>query len=396
MSLAAKLTRLAEKPSRRVIGLISGTSVDGIDTALVGIAGGGADARVRLDAFRTYPFPSGVRRAIFEAFDPTTGTVEHLTHLDFVLGNVFAEAALTLARDAGLPISEVDLIGSHGQTVYHIPEPRTLGGVTTRATLQLGEPAVIAARTGVVTVADFRTADIANGGHGAPLVPYADWVLFRHPSQGRAIQNIGGIGNVTYLPPGSTLEEVFAFDTGPGNVIVDALAEHFAGVPFDRDGRIAASGRVEPALLDRLMAHPYLATVPPKTTGRETFGREFARELVRNYPGVPSADLIATATAFTARSIAVAYEQFVVPRGPIDEIIVSGGGARNLTLLAMLRAELPDVTILPLEALGWNGDAKEAVAFALLANDAILGLPTNVPGATGASRAVTLGKICWC
>ena len=395
MSLAAKLDRLAQKSARRVLGLMSGTSVDGVDAALVSVTGGGAEAHVSLIAFRTYPFPAALRRAIFEAFDPTTGTVEHLTHLSFVLGHVFADAALAIAREAGLPIAEVDLIGSHGQTVYHIPEPRSLAGVTTRATLQLGEPAVIAARTHVLTVADFRTADIANGGQGAPLVPYADWVLFRHPSRGRAIQNIGGIGNVTYIPPGGRLEDVIAFDTGPGNMIVDALVEQLAGVLFDRDGKLAAAGRVDSALLDRLMEHPYLGISPPKTTGREMFGRAFAHELIRDSSGIRAVDLIATATAFTARSIAVSYRRFVEPRGPIDEIVVSDGGARNPTLMQMLRAELPGKTILPLEALGWDGDAKEAVAFALLANDAILGLPTNVPGATGAHRTVTLGTFCF-
>jgi len=308
--------------------------------------------------------------------------------MNFTLGELFASAALRLIAEAGLRPDEVDLIGSHGQTIWHEPKPVEAGGVISRSTLQIGEPAVIAERTGVVTVADFRVRDVAAGGQGAPLVPYFDYCLLRSDRKSRAVQNIGGIGNVTYLPAGCGLSQVLAFDTGPGNMIIDALCAQFFGRPYDRDGEIAASGRVSPALLAELMAHPYLAERPPKTTGRELFGVQFARDLAER-TGLAPADLVATATAFTAHSIAGAYRRFL---GRVDEVIVGGGGARNPVLMRMLSEALPEAAVMTHEAVGIDSDAKEAIAFALLANDCILGLSTNVPGATGGRPAI-LGKV---
>jgi len=371
-----RVQALVAKPDRLVIGLMSGTSVDGIDAALVRIHGGGPGVAVDLLAFATYPFEPAVREEIFRLFRPETSTVATVCHMNFVLGEVFAAAALRLMAETGV---QPDLIGSHGQTVWHEP-------AGTRSTLQIGEPAVIAERTGVVTVGDFRVRDIAAGGQGAPLVPYLDYCLLRHDRLHRATQNIGGVGNVTYLPAGCDLHGIVAFDTGPGNMIIDALCAAFFGQPFDRDGAIAASGRVDQTLLAELMAHPYLAARAPKTTGRELFGVQFARGLAGR--GKP-ADLVATATAFTAHSIADAYRRHL---GPVDEVIVGGGGARNAVLMRMLAEALPEARVVAHEAVGINSDAKEAIAFALLANDCILGLPTNVPGATGARQAV-LGKV---
>jgi anhydro-N-acetylmuramic acid kinase len=393
-----RLIALAAKPKRLCIGLISGTSVDGVDAALVEItdkAPGahevppgahevppGAAEAIRLRAFLTYPIEPDLRAEIFALFRPETGSVDRVSRANFRIGRLFAEAAVALCREAGVPLSQIDLIGSHGQTVWHDPKG------SPPSTLQIGDGAVIAELTGCVTVSDFRVRDMAAGGEGAPLVPYADYRLLRHPVRGRAAQNIGGIANVTYLPPGCTPEQVIAFDTGPGNMIADALCQQFWGEPMDRDGRRSAAGRVIEPLLADLMAHSYLAAAPPKSTGRELFGVQFAQELARAGRPLPGShgesvirpeDLVATAVAFTARSIADAYRRFVLPLGRLDEVIVSGGGASNPTLMAMLRAELAPVPVLTLERFGLSSDAKEALAFALLAHDAVLGLPTNLP-----------------
>lgn len=362
-----------------MIGLMSGTSVDGIDAALVEI---GSDVTLR--HFATYPFDPEVRRQVFALFRPETSSVDQICRMNVVLGHAFADAALALCQEAGVSPQEVDLIGSHGQTVWHDPDG------SPPSTLQIGEAAVIAEKTGAITVADFRVRDMAAGGQGAPLVPYADYRLLLHPTRGRAIQNIGGIGNVTHLPPACAPDDVLAFDTGPGNMIMDALCQEFYGERYDRDGRRAAAGRVIPELLAELMAHPYLAAAPPKSTGREEFGVQFVQRLIGR--GAPD-DLIATATAFTAHAIADAYRRFLLPRGPVNEVLVCGGGAANPTLLSLLRSALPEAEVLRMEEIGFSSEAKEAVAFALMAHDAVLGLPTNVPGATGARYPVVLGKV---
>ncbi|HEY3366850.1 MAG TPA: anhydro-N-acetylmuramic acid kinase [Symbiobacteriaceae bacterium] len=383
-----RLEELRAKRERLVIGLMSGTSVDGIDAALVRIQGGGAGVVVHLEHFLTVPFDPTVRSAIFTLFRPETAAVDVLCRANFALGELFARAALALMAEAGVHPDQVDLIGSHGQTVWHEPAGAPWGGITVPSTLQVGEPAVIAERTGVVTVADFRVRDIAAGGQGAPLVPYLDYCLLRSDRLNRVTQNIGGIGNATYLPAGCTAKEMVAFDTGPGNMVVDALSAALFGRPFDSDGAIAAAGRVDEPLLAELLAHPYLRQQPPKTTGRELFGVQFAQNLIAR-AGIRPADLVTTATAFTARSIADAYRRFL---GPVNEVIVGGGGARNPTLMKMLADALPGVRVVTHEAVGINSDAKEAIAFALLANDCILGLPTNISGATGGHPAV-LGKV---
>ncbi|HWI51864.1 MAG TPA: anhydro-N-acetylmuramic acid kinase [Symbiobacteriaceae bacterium] len=386
-----RLEEIRAKPERLVIGLMSGTSVDGIDAALVRIQGGGAGVRLHLEHFLTVPFEPAVRQAIFGLFRPETAPVDVICRANFALGEVFARAALALLADAGVRPEAVDLVGSHGQTVWHEPVGAPWGGLTGPSTLQIGEPAVIAERTGILTVADFRVRDIAAGGQGAPLVPYLDYCVLRSESRNRVTQNIGGIGNATYLPAGCTADAIIAFDTGPGNVIIDALTAACFGRPYDAGGRIAAAGSVCRPLLAELLAHPYLPSPPPKTTGRELFGVQFARELLgrAEAAAISPTDLVATATAFTAHSIADAYRRFL---GPIDEVVVGGGGARNPTLMQMLADALPGMRVMSHEAVGIDSDAKEAIAFALLANDCVLGLPTNVPGATGGRPAV-LGKV---
>lgn len=396
------LNAITRKPVRRVVGIMSGTSVDGIDTALTEIEGSGASSRVRLLAFRTWDFPPEIRTRVFRLFDPAQARVDQICNLDFILGELFARAVLRLLSDVGIPPEEVDLIGTAGQTIWHDPEPIRIDPgvdwidepIVTRSTFAIGESAVLAERTGITTVGDLRVRDVAAGGHGAPLIAYADWVLLRDETIGRCVQNIGGIGNVTWLPPASTIDDVIAFDTGPGNMIIDALVEvATAGQQsFDRDGLIARRGRVNPRILEGWLEDPYFRRKPPKSTGREHFGAQFVRRAITEAQGVSIEDLIATATALTAASIANAYDTFLRPLGQIDEVVVGGGGSRNPALVEMLGERLNGVAIRSHEEFGIDSDAKEALAIAILANDALMGHRTNVPGATGGRRTV-LGKL---
>jgi len=404
-------SRYAAKATRTVIGLMSGTSADGIDAALCHISGTGETLRAEVVAFRCYPFEPSIRRELMALFTPEA-PVGEVGAMNVLLGRRFAEAALDLRRESG--VGEVDLIASHGQTVCHLPMERLqAGGLRSQgATLQIGEPAVIAELTGVMVVADFRPRDMAAGGQGAPLVAYADWVLFRHPEKTRAVQNIGGIANVTVLPAGGGLDRVIAFDTGPGNMVIDGLAAALSGgvIAYDKDGGWAARGKVDEELLRELMQHPFLSRRPPKSTGREEFGAEFVTELLARGAGMAAEDLLATATAFTAETIATASREFVLPElrrvgtlrsaqgrpcatGQIDEVILGGGGSYNRTLRRRLEERLPGIAVLAHEDFGINGEAKEALAFAILGNETVLGRPANVPSATGARRAVVLGKV---
>ena len=408
MNRFERLVHVAAKPQRLVLGLMSGTSVDGIDAALVEITGNGGGPRrraaVRLVAFATYPFPPSLRERVFRLFDPATARIDEVCHLDFLIGELFAAAALALLREHGYAPEDVDLLGTAGQTVWHAPDPVAAELATewsgellvTRSTLTIGQSAVIAERTGILTIGDLRARDIAAGGHGAPLVAYADWVLLADARLGRCVQNVGGIGNVTYLPPGGERGDVIAFDTGPGNMVIDGVTEAVTGgrLRFDRDGELAAAGRVQPELLAAWLADPYFALPPPKTTGRELFGLPFVRRVLGDAAAatVTGADLVATVTALTAESIARAYRDFVMPRGPVDEAIVGGGGARNPTLMRMLGERLPGVPVVTHEERGLDSRAKEALAIAVIANDSLVGLDTNVSGATG-GRPTVLGKV---
>jgi len=397
-----RLLHIAVKESRLVVGLMSGTSVDGVDAALVEITGHGEKAKVDLLAFDSYPFPPELRARVFRLFNPREARVDAICQLDFLLGEVFAAAVERLLKDHGRRMEEVDLVASAGQTIWHDPQPVIEDPkvdwidhpIETRSTFAIGQSAVIAERTGITTVGDLRVRDVAAGGQGAPLIAYADWVLLRDERRGRCVQNIGGISNVTYLPPAATTDDVVAFDTGPGNMVIDALTEVATrgALKYDKDGVLAASGNVIPEQLDAWMDDGYFRRPPPKTTGREHFGVQFARRIMTESHGVPIEDLIATATALTAESIARAYRDFILPRGPIDEVIVGGGGSQNLTLMQMLAERLPGCTILRHEHFHIDSKAKEAIGLAIIANDAIAGLNTNIPGATG-GRPTVLGKI---
>lgn len=367
-----------------VAGMISGTSADGVDVALVEITGEGWKTRLKLRAFRTVPYPKRVREALLKSFDAPSISTAEISQLNFLVGELFARA---LQKVCGRRKPEV--VGSHGQTIYHQADASDCHGIQVRSTLQIGEPAMIAERARVPVVADFRTADLAAGGQGAPLVPYLDYLLLRHPRRTRVALNIGGIANITVIPAGAAPEKVLAFDTGPGNMVVDQLVTHFSGgkKQFDRGGRWAARGHVDQALLDRLLDDPFIRRRPPKTAGREQYGREYFRRLLPE--ALTAEDLLATATALTADSIAAAIAEF----GP-HEVIASGGGVHNRFLMSRLRSRLPGVRFLGADRFGITGDAKEAVLFAVLAYQTWHGRPSNIPSATGARHTAVLGKIC--
>ena len=391
------LISLREKESRNVIGLMSGTSCDGIDACLVKITGNGLSTKVDIIGFETYPYENEIRELIFEASCKETGTVDKICQLDFTLGKLFADAAGQIAAKMSIPLSEIDIVGSHGQTIYHVSSLKESNDKVVRSTLQIGEPSVIAQETGVTTVADFRTRDIAAGGEGAPLTPYADLILFGRDGVGRAMQNIGGISNVTFLPADGNIEEIIAFDNGPGNMIIDRFAEIITDgkLKYDKNGEFASRGRLNQDLLERLCTHPYLSTPPPKSTGREDFGIQFSDNLYKELKqdNIDVYDAIATITAFTAKSISDSYKRFIQPCCQIDEVIISGGGVSNSVLCQFLEDYLVDISVNTVDDFGIPSDAKEALAFAILANETVSGNPCNVPSATGAKESVVLGKI---
>lgn len=377
----------------KVIGLMSGTSADGVDAALVDIRGAGHDLTLRLLAHRTFSYSPQFRVRLLEAM--TSGTVADACHLNAVLGEWFAMAALKLLKGARVPAGRVALIGSHGQTLHHLPGPRRESGIgAVRSTLQLGEPAVIAERTGIATVAGFRTRDMAVGGEGAPLTPYLHHLLFHQASLSRVVVNIGGISNLTYLPARGGLGAVRAFDSGPGNMLLDSVMRHVTAgrKTFDRGGRLARAGTTNESLLSALLDHPFLHRRPPKSTGREDFGERFVGYVLRQGKllGLRDADLVATVTAYTARTIAGA--KTFLP-GSVDEVLVCGGGAQNVSLMRMLQAAWKSATVQPVESTGWDGRALEAVAFAVFAYQHVKGVPCNLPNVTGAKKAVVLGMM---
>ena len=418
-----ELLRLQHKNPKKVIGLMSGTSADGIDACLVEISGNGLHTRINVLVSETYPYDETTRTAILDTCNPETGTVDKVCQLNFHLGKLFANAATSIANKAHISIKDIDLIGSHGQTIYHLPNQTTMEKTEdrsresnsntvdidafkketwdlphSRSTLQIGEPSVIAQETGVTTVADFRPRDMAAGGQGAPLVPYVDFLLFRDKEKGRALQNIGGIANVTILPKNCSINDVIAFDTGPGNMIIDRITELVTNTTqhFDESGKLAERGKIHDSLLAALLAHPYLSKPPPKTTGREEFGISFADNLYKDgtHSGIKDLDILATVTAFTARSIADSYKHWILPKHHLSDVILSGGGSHNNTLIKFLKQYLePSIQIHTINKFGISPNAKEALAFAILANETISGNPNNIPSATGAREAVIMGKI---
>jgi anhydro-N-acetylmuramic acid kinase len=382
-----------------VAGVMSGTSADGINVAVVRM-GAGARSRTSLEllGYAEYPYPKKVRQAVLAAMNASQTSVADLARLNFLLGELYSEAVLATERKFRV---KADLVGCHGQTLYHQGDPQTFLGRRLVATWQTGEAAIVAARVGAPVVSDFRPADMAAGGKGAPLVPFLDYLMFRDARLGRIVQNIGGIANLTIIPASAAANEVTAFDTGPGNMVIDAVTEKMFGLPFDRGGKIAASGKVLKFVISKLLQRTFFKKEPPKTAGREEFGREFVGEFLRSCGRCEKQDAVATATALTARSIADAVRRFAVGNsGParkrrFQEMILSGGGAKNSTLVAMLTGELAPLGLRLRfsDEFGLPSAAKEAVAFAVLAYETWRGRASNIPSATGAKRAAVLGKI---
>ncbi len=376
----------------RIIGLISGTSADGIDAALCEIDGAPPTVSARIVAGNTYAYAPELRARVLTSYEPARSSVDELCRVNVEVGEAFARAALDIIASAGLQPGDIDLIASHGQTVWH--EVRADGSV--HSTLQLGTAAVIAERTGITTVNELRSRDIAAGGQGAPLAGYVDWLLLRHPTKARAVQKIGGIGNVTFLPPITDMtSEPMAFDTGPGNALIDDVLRLSTGgqQTYDADGALARQGTVDVAWVQELLAHPYYARQPPKTTGRELFGSAMAAELLAEGEtrGLALPDIVATLTSLTAHSIADAYQQFAPY--PIEEAILGGGGRHNATLVAMLREQLAPAEVLTQEDIGQNSDYKEALLCAVIGLETWHARAGVHPAITGARHPVVLGQI---
>lgn len=389
----ARLRTLMARDERVVAGLMSGTSLDGVDAVVARLAGTGRGLRMETLAYVETPYPEALRTLLLRNSDAATSSVYDLSQLNVRLAHVYADAVRRAAEAAGLGPGDLDLVGSHGQTVHHVPDAADCGGQAVASTLQIGDPSVLANLLGVPVVGDFRVADMALGGQGAPLVPYFDYVAFADAAETRGLLNLGGIANLTVLPAGATPADVYAFDTGPANMVMDALAERLLGQPCDRDGAAARRGTVRPHLLETLLVDPYFAQAPPKSTGRERFGAPFVDRLLAEGAGLSPDDLLATAAELTARTVADAVHH-AAPRHPLDVLVVSGGGQHNRAVMDRLAALLAPTPVRTTADYGVDGDAKEALCFAVLAHETLNGAPTNVPTATGARAATLLGKLC--
>jgi len=404
-------------PTKLVLGMMSGTSADGIDTALVKIGGAPPNLKINLLNHMHQAFPPQIREEILHVAEQNPLTPREFSQLHACLGRLYAGAALAACKKFRISPKKIDLIGNHGQTIFHQGQPTNFLGKPTASTLQLGDGSIIANLTGITTVSDFRPADMALGGQGAPLVPFADYALYRHPKLGRVSLNIGGIANITIIPANATPSGVFAFDTGPGNMLIDALVQHFTHgrQSFDNDARLARQGHLNRHLLETLLRDPYFKLKPPKSTGREYFGASYVKKILRQRRRyqLKSNDLIHTATVFTAVSIAESIHRFVLPKCKIQQLIVSGGGASNPLLMSQLSALLSSsvvgaqyaaspiakastpspIEVLPSTNCNTPTDAKEALAFAVLAYETFHQRPSNIPTATGARLPAILGKI---
>jgi anhydro-N-acetylmuramic acid kinase len=377
--------------------MMSGTSADGIDAALVRISGSPPAINAKFEGHHHVRFPALVREAILRLANGAPTTTAEISQLNFLVGEEFARAAIAACSRWRVPLRQISLIGSHGQTIFHQGMAAGFLGRRLASTLQIGEPSIIAGRTGVTTIGDFRPADMAAGGQGAPLVPFVDYLLYRHARIGRVALNIGGIANLTVIPAGARPGQLFAFDIGPGNMVIDAIVESATRgrAHYDRDARLAIRGKLLPGLLSILVREPYLRKRPPKTAGREQFGRAYAVKILGwgKRHRASTEDLVRTATVFTSLSIADALRRFVLPRVRVDELIVAGGGARNPLLMAQLAAALPEIEMVPASEFGIPAEAKEAFAFAVLAYEAYHGRANALPSATGARHPVVMGKL---
>ncbi len=390
------LDELLKKQKFTVIGLMSGTSMDGIDSALCSISVKEKRPEIELIHFITRPYPKKLKQFLLDSINGNPVTPQEISQHNAVIGGLFAETAIETAENVGIGIEKVDLIGSHGQTLWHQPKPEELYGKAVRSTLQIGESSVIRAKTGIVTVGDFRPADVALGGEGAPLIPYFDYKLFNSNEETRLLLNIGGISNITFLPKGGTIEDVRAFDTGPGNMVVDQLMQTLYRKQYDTDGIIALKGKVCEPMVDELLLHPFIVKFPPKSTGREDFGKTFTDDFLdkaKDY-NLSRDAIIATASELTCRAIHYNATEFLPDYYPVNRIILSGGGIFNRFFLDGLERYFRDSEVDSIEAHGLHPEAKEAAAFAYFAVETVKGNPINLPAVTGARKRAVLGKIC--
>lgn len=390
------LIKLINKTEKFVIGLMSGTSMDGIDAALIKIKNNGIDTKVNLLNFHTFPYPEQLKNELLEISQPGQGTVDQICRLNFVVGEYFSDAVLEICKLSNLDVSQVDLIGSHGQTIHHLPDKITYFNKSIRSTLQIGEPSVIANRTGCITVANFRSADVVQDGQGAPLVPYFDFLMFHSVKLNRVVLNIGGIANITILRKNGTANDVLAYDTGPGNMVINALMNKFYNKDYDENGSIALTGDISETLLSKLLQHHFFNKSIPKSTGREEFGDLFIKDLLNQSTKLKlkAKDIIATVTELTVRSIMVALKFSPLSIEQLDELIISGGGIHNQAILKSLINNFYHSDILITDHFNVPRDAKEAICFAVLANETISGNCANLPSVTGAKRTTILGTIC--
>lgn len=375
---------MIKKTYTLAIGMMSGTSLDGVDACVVKIFD---NLDFEIISTHSLDYPKEIETKLFEMTN-NRADVKDVCFMNFALSKIYAQCAKELLQKSGIKKNEIEFISSHGQTIWHSPTPQTLGKIKTASTLQIGDISVLSDLSGITTVGDFRTKDISAGGLGAPLVPFADEIIFKR-NIARAIQNIGGIGNVTVLSPNC---ETFAFDTGPGNMLIDYFAKKFFDIPFDKNGEIAKSGQLSEKWLEELLKEPYYSLNPPKTTGRELFNDDYAQKMLKTAPQKPE-DIIATITALSAHSIFEAYQKFVIPKTSIQEIVIGGGGAYNKFLMAQLKNLFKEIPVKTHEDFGIANKFKEALAFALLGYFTIKKMPNNIPACTGAKRPVIMGKV---
>ena len=371
------------------VGLMSGTSLDGIDAVLCDICGSGNTTRIKQLEFTTLPLSSEIKEKIKRCCN-NQATVAQVCSLNFELGELFAKAVQSVCKQYGVKTTQLGFIASHGQTIYHIPRKTSDYAAST---LQIGESAVIAQRCGCPCIANFRVKDMAAGGEGAPLVPFSEYILYSKKDEAVALQNIGGIGNVTVLPANGSIDDVFAFDTGPGNMVIDEAMQCLFNLAYDDNGTIASKGKLIEPLMVQLKKDSYLSLVPPKTTGREVYGSNYTHQLLNQYNTCNPEDIIATLTWFTAYSIAENYRRFILDKHDVKKVILGGGGAHNASLRHFLANELPGIAVLTQEDLGYSSDAKEAIAFVILGNETLHHQFSNVPKATGAKQKVILGNV---
>ncbi|MDP2304006.1 MAG: anhydro-N-acetylmuramic acid kinase [Ignavibacteria bacterium] len=390
------LYKISKKNKKLIIGLMSGTSLDGIDIVLIEVKGNGLLTKIKQIAFETYPLPSNLKKMIHRNAEFKGGNVTELCQLNFLIARIYADSVLIFLKKLNLTPLQIDVIGTHGQTIHHLPKKELMFGYNSASTLQIGDPSVLAKLTGILTIGDFRVADVALGGQGAPLVPYFDYIMYTSKTKNRALLNIGGISNITAIPKNADIKSLIAFDTGPGNMLIDQIAKKYFNKPFDKNGTFASKGEVNSSLLKKLFAEDRFTKIkPPKSSGREYYGKNFLPSFYKLMDELNKYDVIAAITYYTAKTIHHNYTKYIENKIKIDELFVSGGGALNKTLLNYLQSQFGNrVDVKISDNLGISVESKEAICFAVLANETLSGNAANVISVTGASSPTILGKIC--